>query len=231
MTPYEAEVVIAGFGGRKPSRSSLDRLPEQVSARWEARREEFEHRVRQQETVPKEAATVAASLDGIMVPLREEEAPLGQGAERQRRIAYHEASCGTVSIHDQEGGRLDTIFFGRMPESKKPTLHGELEAEVADILTAMQTPRLVFVADGAAENWRIADEIIDKLRNGGQLCSKAPVFRIVDFWHASQHLKNALDAAYALEEPTRARAEHERLKVWLVVLRVTPSAPPTKPEA
>lgn len=215
MTPYEAEVVIAGFGGMKPSRSSLDRLPEQVSARWEARRHEFELEVRQQETVPQRAVTVAVSLDGVMVPLREEEASKGPAGEKQRRIAYHEASCGTVSLHDQEGVRLDTLFFGRMPESKKPSLHGELEAEAADILVAMEAPRLVFVADGAAENWRIADEIISHLSEGGHLGSDTSVFRIVDFWHASQHLKDALDAAYAGGPPTAARAEHERLKVWL----------------
>jgi len=83
MTPYEAEVVIAGFGGMKPSRSSLDRIPEQVSARWEARREEFERGVRQQETVPQEVETVAVSLDGVMAPLREEEVSL---ATRKRPL-------------------------------------------------------------------------------------------------------------------------------------------------
>ena len=216
MTPYEAEVVIAGFGGMKPSRSSLDRIPEQVSARWEARREEFERGVRQQETVPQEVETVAVSLDGVMAPLREEEAPERPGGKKRRRVAYHEASCGTVSLHDAEGARLETIFCGRMPESKKPTLQRQLEAETADILVTMGVPRLAFVADGAAENWRIADEITASLKDAGHLGSDTPVFRIVDFWHASQHLKDALDAAYAGHgPPTAARAEHERLKVWL----------------
>ena len=215
MTPYEAELVIAGFGGMKPSRSSLDRLPEQVSARWEGRREEFEREVRQQETVPQEVETVAVSLDGVMAPLREEEAPERPGGKKRRRVAYHEASCGTVSLHDPEGARLDTIFCGRMSESMKPTLQSQLEAETGDILVTMAVSRLAFVADGAAENWRIADEITASLKESGHLGSDTPVFRIVDFWHASQHLKEALDAAYAGGSPAAARAEHERLRVWL----------------
>jgi hypothetical protein len=45
-----------------PSKSSLDRLPKQLSGRWEAERERFEAALRSEETVPSEAVTVAVSL-------------------------------------------------------------------------------------------------------------------------------------------------------------------------
>jgi hypothetical protein len=52
-----------------PSKSSLDRLPKQLSERWEAERERFEAALRAEETVPPEAITMAVSLDGVMVPM------------------------------------------------------------------------------------------------------------------------------------------------------------------
>jgi hypothetical protein len=54
-----------------PSKSSLDRLPKQLSGRWEAERERFEAALRAEETVPPEAVTMAVSLDGVMVPMKD----------------------------------------------------------------------------------------------------------------------------------------------------------------
>ena len=53
-----------------PSKSSLDRLPKQLSRHWEAERERFEAALREEETVPPETVTVAISLEGVMVPRR-----------------------------------------------------------------------------------------------------------------------------------------------------------------
>jgi hypothetical protein len=50
-----------------PSKSSLDRLPKQLSERWEAERERFEAALCAEQTVPREAVTVAISLDGVIV--------------------------------------------------------------------------------------------------------------------------------------------------------------------
>ena len=69
-----------------PSKSSLDRLPKQLSERWEAERERFEAALRAEETVPPEAYDVAVSLDGVMVPMkdgaRETKAPGCRGARQ-----------------------------------------------------------------------------------------------------------------------------------------------------
>jgi hypothetical protein len=62
---------------------------------------------------------------------------------------------------------------------------------------------LVALADGAEENWRFFD---------GPLWVKAT--KIVDFGHASQHLKAGLVVYYG-EESVEGRAEYERLKVIL----------------
>ena len=78
-----------------PSKSSLDRLPKQLSERWEAGRERFEAALRREETVPPEAVTVAVSLDGVMVPMKD-------GARTQKR---------------QQGARQAPLRSGGLPRS------------------------------------------------------------------------------------------------------------------
>ena len=42
MTPKEGAALLGELGNMAPSKSSLDRLPKGLSARWEASREQFE---------------------------------------------------------------------------------------------------------------------------------------------------------------------------------------------
>ena len=146
LTPKEGEDLFAMRGGMKPSKSSLDRLPKQLSERWEAARERFEAALRQGEVVPEEAASVAVSLDGVMVPMKdgqreEKRARAKADGKLQRGPAGHqEVGCGTLSIYDAEGERLKTIRLARMPESKKATLKGTLGAELTAILGQRPSP-------------------------------------------------------------------------------------------
>ena len=68
MTPSEGEALLRELGNMAPSKSSLDRLPKGLSARWEASREAFESALREAAVVPDDG-TVAVSLDGVMVPM------------------------------------------------------------------------------------------------------------------------------------------------------------------
>ena len=126
LTPGECANTLCELGNMSPSKSSLDRLP-QLSSRWEAQREAFEEALRAQDRVPVEATTLAVSLDGVMVPMKD-------GARQAKRAAtraagqptkgpagYREVGCGTVSYYDSEGERLRTLRCGRMPEAKKET--------------------------------------------------------------------------------------------------------------
>ena len=68
LTPQEC-ATLCELGNMSPSKSSLDRLPKQLSSRWEEQREVFEEALRAQDCVPAEATTLAVSLDGVMVPM------------------------------------------------------------------------------------------------------------------------------------------------------------------
>ena len=188
LVPREAEEVLAAMGNMMPSKSSLDRLPKALSARWEAQRAQFESSVREDILeIPDTACTVAVSLDGVMAPMK------GGGG------GYREASCASVSLYDGKGERLSTVRMARMPESKKVTLKTMVAAEVEAVLGRRSDLSLVKIADGASDNWTFLGEVLPE---GVEL---------IDFYHAAEHLKDAFDAAYGTGEP-KATAQFEKYR-------------------
>jgi hypothetical protein len=213
MTSAETSKVFTELGIAGPSSSSCDRLPKLLSTVWESHREPWESALRQQEVVAAEAAVVAVSLDGVMVPDKDaqrfakatREAAKKQGLSKQCSgpAGYREVGCGTVTLFDADAQQLDTVRYGRAPEYKKQTLTAQLDAELASILAVRPDLAVVALADGAEENWRYFEQ---------------PVYdqatKIVDHGHASQHLRAAMVAYYG-EQSVAGRAEYERLRIIL----------------
>src|SRR6266446_8062860 len=213
MTSEETSQVFTELGLSGPSSSSCDRLPKLLSTVWENHREPWEGALRQQEVVAAEAAVVAVSLDGVMVPDKDaqrsakftREAAKKQGLSKQCSgpAGYREVGCGTVTLFDEDAKQLDTVRYGRAPEYKKKTLTEQLDAELASILAVRPDLEVVALADGAEENWRYFERpVYDKAT------------KIVDHGHASQHLRAAM-AAYYGEQSVAGRAEYERLRILL----------------
>ena len=200
MTPAHAHTMLRELGNMTPSKSSLDRLPKAVSARWEAGRERFEASLREVSVVPDEAVTVAVSLDGVMVPMKDaSRGRTGEGSRARGPGAYREAGCATLSFFDAEGGRLDTVAMGRMPEAKKATLKTTVAAELDAALGKRPDLEVVTVADGARDNWRFLDALAPQAT------------AVVDFFHAAEQLKSGLDACYGDNDP-KGRAQFEKLR-------------------
>ena len=103
-------------------------------------------RIREEEGVAEEAVSVVISLDGVMVPLR-------AGEEGCEKAGWREAACGTIAFHGLRGKRMDTKYFGRMPEAGKTTLKASLEAEPARIWAERPDLVAVAVAGGTVDNW------------------------------------------------------------------------------
>lgn len=209
LTPAEAEELFDRVGGMTPSRSSLDRLPRSVSLRWEDQRETFEDAVRAVEAVPDEAVAVAVSLDGIMVPMKDGERQAkragarARGKETRGPAGYQEASCGTITLYDKDGERLDTLSFGRMPEKGKATLKAMLREELKAVLASRPELLVAGVADGAKDNWTYLESLLPE----GSVM-------VLDFFHAAEHLKRAMEAAYGKTTP-KAEAEFQRFRLLL----------------
>lgn len=213
LTSDEPSQVFTELGLAGPSSSSCDRLPKLLSAVWERHRMPWEGALRQQEVVTAEAAVVAVSLDGVMVPDKDaqraakatREAAKKQGLSKQCSgpAGYREVGCGTVTLYDEDSNRLATVRYGRAPEYKKQTLTAQLDAELASIFAVRPDLALVALADGAEENWRYFE---------GPVYDQAT--KIVDHGHASQHLRAAMVAYYG-EKSVEGRAEYERLRIIL----------------
>jgi hypothetical protein len=209
-----AEALFMELGAMQPSRSTLDRLPRTLSAHWEAHRQEWEAALQTQETVPGEAATVALSVDGVMAPLKAHATArvakrAAAGKHASGPSGYREVGCGTLTLYDREGERLQTVQYARMPEYKKGTLAAQLQAEAQAILGARPDLQRVYLADGAETNWELLAEVERAL--GGDPTQSV---QIVDFYHACEHLKDGCDAIWGESTP-RGQAEFARLRVLL----------------
>ena len=207
MTPQECADTLRELGNMSPSKSTLDRLPKQLSSRWEEHREAFEEAVRADTlSVPEQATALAVSLDGVMAPMKDGERQAKRAATRAAGRAtkgpagYREVGCGTVCCYDGDGQRLSTLRIGRMPEVKKATLKQMLSAEVAAALAQRPDLEVVKLADGAHDNWRYLDELAPQAQ-----CSE----RLVDFFHAADQLRDASDAAYG-ENDAKGRTQYEK---------------------
>ena len=212
LTPQEGAELFELLGNMTPSKSTLDRLPKQLSVPWEAQRPHFEATLRLQEAVPDEAVAMAVSLDGVMAPMKDGQRHAKRAQARATGKApsgpagYQEVGCATVSYYDRHGARLCTRRMARMPETKKVTLKRQLTAEVMGALLQRPDLRVVKVADGAPDNWSYLGETL-------------PVGEeVLDFYHAAEHLGDALGAAYGEGTPRY----QERLETLSTVLRDAP---------
>lgn len=190
ITPQTAEDLFKRVGNMTPSKSSLDRLPKVLAERWDDDRTHFETTLRDAMTIPEEAVTVMASLDGVLAPMKDGDA-VGKHTEAAARgqiakgpAGYREVGCATLSFCDKEGKCLAAVRMARMPESHKATVKRMLTAELAVALAMRPELRLVKAADGANDNWTF---LHDELPAGDE---------VVDFFHAAEHLSDALAAAY-----------------------------------
>jgi hypothetical protein len=127
----------------------------------------------------------------------------GGGKSPGGPAGYREVGCGTVTLYDEEGQRLDTVRYGRAPEYKKTTLTEQLDAELKSILAVRPDLEVVAIADGAEENWRYFDRPL-----------YAEATRIVDHGHACEHLRAAMTAYYG-DPSVEGRAEYARLRILL----------------
>jgi hypothetical protein len=208
MTPKLGEELFERLGHMTPSKSSLDRLPKALSQRWEEDRLRFEQTLREVEVVPPNAVSVAVSLDGVLVPTKD-----GGGSAKREKTAengqltrgpagYREVGVGTLSFYDADGEMLSAIRVGRMPEHRKLTLKHSLTAEVTAMLARRPDLRLVKIADAANDNWTF---LAKQLPEGVE---------VVDFYHACEHLSDALGAVYG-EGSVEARQHFEDLRTRL----------------
>lgn len=202
------------IGNMAPSRSTLGNLPSELSQQWETNRVGWEVELRSTEVVPQEAKVLVVSQDGVMTPMKD-----GNRTEKRSQkdkqpmgpSGYKEVGCGTVTLYDSEGTRLQTVRYGRMPEKNKATLHSQLEAECQSILPMRPDLTVVKLADGAKDNWQSLGTLDFGLEPDSPSITQV---EIVDFFHGAEHLKTGCDAIWG-KATVKTKAEFERLRILL----------------
>ena len=107
-----------------------------------------------------EVAFVSISRDGTTTPIK------GQG--------YRETMNGAISLYDNLGERLHTIYVAKAPEYGKSAFNGLFMSEILKVKTLYPSADYVGLADGAADNWAFLKPITDK--------------QLLDFFHATEYL-------------------------------------------
>lgn len=190
MTPQKAEALFARVGNMEPSKSSLDRLPKALGARWEKDREAYEQVLREAILVPDETHSIAVSIDGVLAPIDGGASPTevradaaAQGRRSKGPAGYREMGCATLSFCDKKGDLISAIRFGRGPESKKLALKDTLRKDLAHVLAQYPHLPVAKITDAGGDNW----EYTATLPEGPE---------ILDFFHATEHLGAAIAAVH-----------------------------------
>lgn len=169
----------------KPSEGTVRRVLDYVGRFLES--SDFLDMIRSQETVTKEAVTLAMSIDSTCINIRRE--------------GWRHATAGTISIYDTQGNRLDTVYVGRMPETGKVKAKRMLDKEVAAIIAKKKFKHIVCIADGARDLWRYFRR-------------KYPdAIHVVDFFHVCEHLSKL--SALLFESRSEAQSWYKKYRTIL----------------
>lgn len=217
MPEHDAEKFLDEVGVATLSVSTLHRIPRAIAARHETRREVIDRAVREVDRIPDAAVAVQALVDGVMVPQDGEHTrargrtPKGdaQPPRHEKRYGpvgadspaandgeggrpWHEASVGALHFVDELGEPLHTTCLARMPEPRKATLFGQLEAELTAILTERPELDVVLASDGALVHWDELERIAERLRP----LMTGRIFFAFDFYHGAEYLTKAAEIVW-----------------------------------
>jgi hypothetical protein len=99
---------------------------------------------------------------------------------------YKQAMAGTISLLNNDGDRLHTIYVGCAPESGKKTFLRKVRNELSAVKKEFPTATVVGVADGARDNWEFLNNVTDR--------------QIIDFFHVAEYLNEAATIMFSDDE-------------------------------
>lgn len=224
LVPAEVEDTLAEVLAEAPSRTAIQHLLTTVGQYAEDHAEQLELALQEAAPLETEGDTLVVSWDGVTVPLREPAPKRGRPAERpadpdpdRAPTAWKEAGVGMVSTYrtpldpeTEDPQRVDVRYAARMPEPKMKTLVDGLVDQTGRALQQGAYDHRVVLADGKREIWRTVD--------------RQPVFdgftRILDFYHAAQHLSKAAEHLFGKRSAQATRW----YRSWRHKLRHAPGA-------
>jgi hypothetical protein len=104
---------------------------------------------------------------------------------------YREAMVGTLALYDAQGERQHTIYLGATPQHGKADFMARLEREIAHVKALYPEATYVGIADGTKTNWTFLEH--------------HTTMQVLDFYHATQYLAAAAEAAFAKDLARRTQ--------------------------
>lgn len=116
----------------------------------------------------KNVFSIAVGLDGTCMLLSES--------------GWREAMTGSISLYDNKGERMHTIYIGATPEYGKETFLNRLDNELTRVKERYPDCVYIGLADGAVENWSFLEQRTNR--------------SVVDFYHVLEYVKLAAGSIY-----------------------------------
>ncbi len=157
---------------RAVAKAYVQTVADAVAAVAMVKEEQWNYQVPEPEV---EVTTIGIGIDGTCLLMCQD--------------GWREAMVGTISLYDQAGERLHTLYIGATPEYGKKTFFQRMETEIAKISATFPTAIKVGVADGAKTNWTFL--------------TKHTALQILDFYHATEYLTDVADAQFARDPRAR----------------------------
>jgi hypothetical protein len=194
-TSREAEATARILGRLPYARSSFESIGQEVGRQYTDVRTDLEDALMEEYTLPAAAASVSVALDRVSVPMEEAVAAAErtvQPGTRKRKVwrQFRMAYCATLTVHDRKGEALQTIRYGRMPQGEVEELCRTLAQDVRTLLRKQPGLRVILLADGAPELWKLLTGSLNAETLG------VPVRQLVDLWHLLEKLGSAARLLY-----------------------------------
>jgi hypothetical protein len=122
-----------------------------------------------------DVSSIGVSVDGTCMLLRED--------------GWRQAMVGSISLYDDEGERLHTTYIAQAPEHGKESFYRDFTKELQFIKKHYQAKTYVGVADGAADNWKFLQPLVD--------------IEVLDFFHATEYLAKVSNAAFKRKDQAK----------------------------
>jgi len=122
------------------------------------------------------------------------------------------ASVATISVL-ADGKRLGTVYLGRTPETNQKTLSSQLSSLLRlTIKSCVGQPHVVYVTDAGKVETAYWKNVLSKFYVDGQ---RIKVYRVVDYYHASERLTTIADCLKFGKKKQARRQWLERMRKLL----------------
>jgi hypothetical protein len=194
-TARDAEATARQLGRLPYASASFASVGQEVGRQYTAHRTELEAVLIEEYQVPADAASVSVALDRVSVPMAEavsaaERATQPRGRKRKVWRQFRMAYCATLTLHDRKGEALQTLRYGRMPHGDVAELCQTLADDVRSVLRQQPDLRVILLADGAPEVWKLLTASLNAETLG------VAVHQLVDLWHVLEKLGKAARLLY-----------------------------------